>query len=279
MKKISYIALFLFFFALSVNAQVTIAPTIIYIDPATKMGEYEINNITDESCEIEISFRFAHPVSDSVGNSLLKWEDSTTSPRSLNPYLKVFPKKLQLMPHQSQRVKFLMFLPPDIEDGMYWTRVVTKTLPKSNIIDTISTDKGVKAGIIIIREYANAIVYQKGLIRTRLEASEPWLQSDSICVHVYFNLRQTGNSPVWGVCDIKIINEDGKEVDKMLQPLAVYDEMKTKFTFSRYRVKPGRYTAEYRFSCEREDIPREKRTLFQPITGKFDFTVESPETQ
>lgn len=279
MLKKGAIILFFLFSAIALKAQVTMAPLIVYIDPASKMGEFEVNNTSDDMVEIEISFRFSYFVSDSLGNSKLVWEDSSNSPRNLTPYLKVFPKKAQLKAKTSQRVKFLLFMPPELEDGLYWTRIITKVLPKANMIDTIKTENGVSAGVVIIREFANSIVYQKGKQITNLSAGEPSVKLDSSLVTVFFDMEQTGNAPTWAAAHFRILDEAGKQVDELLQTVAIYDKMRTKFMFDKGKFKPGRYTAEYKFSGERDDIPREKRTLFEPITGKFEFNVNGTSRQ
>lgn len=264
-----------FLFVVDLNAQVAIAPFVVYINPATRYGEYQVINNNTYDTDVEITLKFAYPTTDSLGKVTFKWEDTTNvqwSKWDMSENIKAFPRRFVLKPNQTQKVKFLMRLPSDAPNGMYWTRIVTKSAPKLKAIDTTDDGKTARASLLIITQYTNLIVYQKGKVETNVSVEGTEYYQDSTYINLLLKLHQWCEFPAWCNIHFKILEESGAEFYSFDDVAAVYNDAVKKVRIEKKKLKPGqKYTIEYDVTSDRTDIPKEMHTLFPPFKGKTEF--------
>lgn len=91
MKNIRLYAVIAFFVLspLYLNAQVTIAPTNMFIDGNARFGTYMVINNSNETQEISIDFLFAYSQTDEQGNRSIIQDDSAalSNIQSLNSFV------------------------------------------------------------------------------------------------------------------------------------------------------------------------------------------------
>ncbi len=63
-------------------AQVTVAPSMLFIDSKSGIGNLYITNNSASPQEVSISFAFGFPDADSVGNATMNYNDTVAPKRS-----------------------------------------------------------------------------------------------------------------------------------------------------------------------------------------------------
>jgi len=130
MKRI--LSVFLVFVSFTAaDAQVVVAPTVVFLSDQSPFGTFLVMNRSDVPQEIGISFKFGYPVFDSLGGVSMVYDDTLMAhEHSCLDWLKGFPQKFVLNPGQEQVVRLLGMGPANAADGEYWTRLVTSSTPR-----------------------------------------------------------------------------------------------------------------------------------------------------
>jgi hypothetical protein len=278
MKKIPFLFVLLSF-ALSVplggliQAQVIVAPTILYLSDHDKFGTFVVMNRSRDAQEILVSFKFGYPTSDSLGNIFMRYDDSIAANKfSCANWLRGFPRQFILNPGQQQTVRLTVTPPAGLPDGVYWTRLITRSTPQLKFVDTVKT--GVTANITFVLEQVTTIIFEKGKIYTSISVSDGRTFSDSSHLNILAKLSRGGDAPFFGTASLKILNDSGNTVytDKLL--LAAYFDMDVKFAVPLSDLRAGdHYTAVIDFSSDRPDIPPENEIRIEPVEQKIPFTI------
>lgn len=267
MKKI--ISLCVILFLGKSFAQIIISPYILYTDSKNKFGTFYVQNESDQVYEIDISFIFGYPVTDSVGNASMKYyENPDSSLPSITEWIKAFPRKFALSPKQRQVIRMTVKPPSEISSGTYWSRIVTSATPQSPPIDTLG--EGVRAQIKFVLNQITTFLYRVDPATTGIEIIDLYADIDSNQVNVYAKLARTGNSPFFGKVSSVIRNSKSEIVVEEEQDLANYFEMVKKFQFPIENFAPGEYDIELRIlSNEKENFPESKLEPILPISKRF----------
>ena len=103
MKQILFL---IFLISPNILGQVIISPFIIYMDQRERFGTFIVQNESLDEFEINISFVFGYPDSDSLGNiSMTYHEEPNDSLPSIVEWLRAFPRSFILNPNQKQIVR------------------------------------------------------------------------------------------------------------------------------------------------------------------------------
>lgn len=277
MKKFLSLLIILLSVALAplglVRAQVIVAPTILYMSDHDPFGTFVVMNRSRDPQEISVSFKFGYPTSDSLGNIFMRYDDSLAADKySCNEWLRGFPKQFVLNPDQQQVVRLVITPQQDLPNGVYWTRLITRSTPQVKFVDTVKT--GVTANITFVLEQVTTIVFEKGSVNTSISVSDGGTFTDSTHLNVLANLNRGGNAPFLGTVNLKILDAAGNTVytDKLL--IAAYFDMHVKFAVPLSNLRVGdRYTAILDVSSDRPDIPPENAIKISPIEQSIPFTL------
>ncbi len=268
-----YFYLLLALFMANARAQVSVSPPALFINSTNRFGTFTVENKTAETQEVSIKFIFGYPVSDSIGNMSMQYNDTIAEAQhSLAGWIKGFPRKF-VLPSGSQQIVRLNAQPPgNLSDGMYWSRIVTSAQPQTKRIDTVRT--GITTQLNFVFEQVTTVLYTKGALNMSLEIADPYIVEDSASVRLIWKTVKKGNTPYFGTANVKVFDEIGNVVDETIETLSIYVTMNKKATFDRNTLKPGKYTAEIKFVTERNDIASENFIQLSPIVNRFAFTIK-----
>lgn len=273
MKKIVLVVFAVFSYAFSVSAQVVIAPPVVYISSTLPFGTFVVSNASTTPQEVDVSFRFGYPATDSTGRIFMDYKDSTAAQKySCASWISAFPTKFILKPGQEQVVHMSVPAPDSLKDGAYWTRLVTVSQPQQKFREKVK--KGITANIIFMFRQITSVIFEKGNLHTAIDVGRLHTSQDSISVNVLVPIKRTGNAPFLGTSSIRVRNSSGNVVYSGRELIAVYMSFVKDFSIPLSRLPAGDYTADVRLTSDRPDIPAKDRLKIMPVTKSVNFTVK-----
>lgn len=150
-----------------------------------------------------------------------------TSQYFASPYLRVFPRKVELRPHESQTVKVQLVNTEKMNDGEYrshlYLRAEKEQAPlgqkkKDDDLQTISVQLQPVFGISL------ATIIRKGTSNTETSISSIAYSSDELSNHfLHFNINRSGNMSTYGDITINYFTSSGKKYEvAVVKGIAVY---------------------------------------------------------
>ncbi len=257
MKKYILVLAFSLISFSEIIAQVTIAPTNLFITDRTKFGTYMVINGSNTAQEISIDFLFAYSQSDENGDRKIINDDSLTAEQySMADWVRAFPKNFTINPGQRQIVRLRVNAPNDIPDGMYWARIKTASSPVTPPVELQSTE-AVTARVGIRIEQVTGAFYKKGTVSTGIEIediSTNLSTEDSKVLSVLTKLKRTGNAPFLGSITTSLINSKGEEVRRGFVSTSIYFDGVHREDFEIGDLPAGTYSISTKFETSRNDI-------------------------
>jgi len=272
MKKYIFIILFV---ASTIYSQVIISPYIVYMDKKDRFGTFLVQNKSMEEYEINISFIFGYPTTDSLGNGTMKYiENPADSLPSIAKWVRAFPKNFVLVPEQKQIVRMTVRPQGYLEPGTYWTRMVTSSTPKSAPVDTLQG--GISAKVRFVLNQVTTVVYRVDTATTALNLENMNVESDSANLQFFVDINREGNSAYFGNMITRLFNENGDTVGVDKSFIQVYYDMKKRIDFPIDSLAEGKYRVELEILFnEKEDIP-ESRLVPDKFTYKKEIEFNYP---
>jgi hypothetical protein len=254
------------------HAQVTVGPVVVHLAEPERFATFTVENRSPIAQEVTLEFRFGYPASDSLGNLRMVYDDSATAARfSMASWARAFPRRFLLGPGQRQLVRLTVRPPQDLANRVYWTRLVTGSLPRSPPVDSVAS--GVTTQINIRLEQVTTVLYSRGRAETALEVGPVTVRHDSSEVRLFVGLKRTGAAPFLGSVALRVTDSRGVPIHEAAEVTSVYFEATKRFALPRARLKPGRYTAEVRAVAERADIPPDVLFRMAPVALRTEFVV------
>ena len=255
-----------------VDAQVAVAPPVVFMSPENRFDVLMIENRTSNTQEVSVEFKFGYPASDSLGVVAMQYADSSAERLySIASWLKAFPKRFVLAPGEQQSVRLALMAPQSLADGIYWTRIVTTGAPQQKFVDTVRA--GITTQLNYVFQQVTTAAFVKGKIVSQLAIQGKGVQRDSSGIAILWHVDRAGNAPYFGTAVTKIYNQHGDLVDETKETLAIYFSMMKRSVFSTAAVKPGSYSVEVSLLPERTDIPRDQLKLFGSFLQRFNVTI------
>lgn len=254
-------------------AQVTVAPTMLFLGHGARFGTFIVNNQSGAAQEVTIGFRFGYPVTDSLANGSMIYGDTIpgAATRSATTWVRAFPRQFVLPSGQQQVVRFIVRPPDSLAGGIYWTRIVTTSAPQSPPVDTVGG--GVAARIVFRLEQVTTLFYENGTLKPALEIGDIRSWVDSTKAAFIVPVTQTGNTPILGAMTLRVLGPNGAVVGRGMQVISIYFNGRVAFSVARKTLRPGRYTAEFTVTPKRSDIPPGQQLEFRPVTRKVSFLI------
>lgn len=257
MKKIISIVFFVSCFFSAASAQVTIAPTNMFIDSNSRFGTYMVINGSNQTQEVSIDFFFGYSKTDNDGNRSLVTEDSIlAATHSIAEYIRAFPQNFTLNPGQKQVVRLRISAPNTIPDGTYWGRIKTTSAPETPPLELQSGDV-VSAQIGISVEQVTGVFYKKGNVSTGIEITDirnQLSEEDGKKLIILADYLRTGNSPFLGSITTQLINSQGNVVKTGFISTSLYFDGVHKQELEIDDLPPGSYTVNVSFESSRNDL-------------------------
>jgi len=261
--------------ALPLSAQVSIAPSTIFIDDQTNIGTVYVSNRSDDPQEVSIDFAFGYPTSDEEGNLVMTYEDSLAYERyAINEWVRAFPRSFVLGPRQQQTVRFQVRPQPQAEDGVYWTRVRILANPQEAEIDMATEEEGITTRISFRFEQIIAAFYKKGQTTTGVNVKGIEVRHEEDRMLLLPRLERTGNSPFIGSMRAEVYDMDGNLVAERQTTTTAYFEEVRRIAIDTCEIPPGEYRVELTFETRRGDISPTDLVQAPAITEEVNVTIE-----
>ena len=256
-------------------AQVSLAPSAIFIDDQTNIGTLYVSNRSDDPQEISIDYVFGYPSSDQQGNTVMNYEDSLAKEQyAMNDWVRAFPRSFVLGAREQQTVRFQVRPQPQAEDGVYWTRVRINANPQRPDIDLATEEEGVTTRITFAFEQIIAAFYKKGQVTTGLNVHNIDVRQEQNQLILLPQLERTGNAPFIGSIRANLYDMDGNLVKERQRTTTAYFEVTRRIELDTADLPPGEYRAEITFETRRGDISPTDLVQAPPITEEIKVTIE-----
>lgn len=284
MKIFVSIVLTIFVFNIdSVSQNIRLVPPIVFIDPQSRVGEFQVSNISPVTTEISIDFKFGYLASDSAGETQIIWEDSVKASKfDLAPWVKSFPHRLVLQPYGQQMVKVLV-RNANLSEGTYWTRIFVRAKNQAPAVgsDTTNVPNSLSAQVNMEVIQTTSIIYRKGSTATEIAFNGVKVkQGSGGQVALYYDFKKGGNCPFWGTLRLKVKDKSGNVVLEDFTKPAVYFDAEWKHQLDLEKVvpnkslAPGEYSAEAELKSERDSIMPTDLCMIEPLKYSFTFSVK-----
>lgn len=258
----------------SVQAQVAIAPSALFINDQTNIGTLYISNRSDDPQEVSIDFVFGYPSSDEAGNTIVNYEDSLAYEKyAINDWIRVFPRSFILDARQQQTVRFQVRPQLQAEDGVYWTRVRITANPQTPEIDMPATEEGITTRITFRFEQIIAALYRKGSVTTGVDVKKIEVLHEDDLIILLPHLERTGNAPFIGSMKAMLYDNAGNLVKERQSTTTAYFDVIRRIEINTSDLPPGNYRAELIFETRRGDISPTDLVQAPTITEVIEVTI------
>lgn len=260
---------------LNLFGQIALLPPVVYIDPASNSGSTVLQNQTNTPKEVLIDFQYGFISYDKDGEAYLDTADMRFQDYNLQPFIKVFPKKVLIPPFGQQTIRFFVNTGGrQLKDGTYWVRINVQSRDTKSQIDSLQGKTGAVQVDFRMNVRTNSIVvYPKGNTTTGLKIVNHNFQMSEETLDLWVEYEKTGNSPFWGMIDIEVKDEKGNLISTEKIPTQIYHSGKIKYKFYRNYFRKGKYTFNFKVSGERSEIPENFKIKFSPITREFVYNM------
>lgn len=256
----------------TIAAQVVVSPPVITLVEPERFGSFTVENRSSVAQEVTVEFRFGYPASDSAGNLRMEYDDSAAAARfSMAPWVRAFPRRVLLGPGQRQLIRLTARPPEGLADGVYWTRLVTSSVPESAPVD--STPDGIAPRITFRLQQITTLLYRRGAVGTSVGIGPVTFHADSMQPYLIVPLARTGVAPFLGTVTLRVENSRGARVHEATESTAVYFSLVKRFALPPSLMAPGTYTAEVTLAAERPDASPEALFDMPPTSSRIRFIV------
>lgn len=238
----------------SVYAQISIAPTMMFIHENPGVGEIYLTNTSSVTQEISFGYQFGYPSSSDNGEIFMVYDDSLSQQKwGLAEYVRMYPSQVIIEPGKSQAVRIQIMPMRDREDGVYWTRLLVESSPLTP--DVQATDsEGISTSINYVLEQNIPIFYRKGDNVTGVEVQNILVENAGEDLIVKAELQRTGNSPYLGMMHVRLFDENGGQLAVKEVPAYFYFNDWRSFSFDKAKVGEGPYKVEFEFETRRKSL-------------------------
>lgn len=245
---------------------VTVSPTALYLSARNPSALLTLINTSTRAEEIEITFGFGYPTSDSSGTLAVTITDSaaTGEPAAVD-WLRAFPRRLVLQPGQRQVVRVTVVAPAGLADGEYWGRVLVKSRGGEPPIE--QTQGQVHMQLSLETTFATAVFFQKGTMRTGIAAT-PTARRTNDGVQFTVDLHREGNAVFLGRVRAELYDAAGHKLAETEDVVAVYRDLRRRFVLRSDAPLPdGPLEVRFVVDTERPDLPSVGPVRSEPTSG------------
>lgn len=248
---------------------VTVSPTALYISARSPSGLLTLYNGGDRPEEIEISFGFGYPMSDSAGRLRVAIVDTAAAGEpSAAQWLRVFPRRMVLQPGQRQVVRVTVVAPAGLGDGEYWGRVLVHSRGGEPPIEQRQGE--VKMSLAVETTFATALFFRKGENNTSgIAVPTAYATRSPQGVELTVDLQRTGTAAYLGRVMAVLVDSAGQPRDSVEDVVAVYKQLRRRFLLPLPKdTRPGeKYSVRYLVDTDRPDLPPGGQLPSSPVTG------------
>jgi len=212
------------FWASSAIGQISVAPLAYEMGTTKRSTEMFIANNSNTVQEVIIEARFGIPKNLDDGTVGIVFPDSLNGDEAnAAPWIRFFPRMLQLNPGEQQTVRMLVQPPANLPDGEYWSRIVVSQEPASA---TPSDTSGALVARLNVRiQTVLGFLYRHGSVSTGIEASVSSVETLSDALVLKFDTKRLGNAAYLGQIDLTLKDANGAVVGMSNEIVTVYEPL------------------------------------------------------
>ncbi|BEG99372.1 hypothetical protein [Bacteroides sedimenti] len=259
MKRIKTITVILFVLSLvgQLKAQISLAPSFVFIDKNSGVGNLFVSNNSQKPYEVTINFAFGYPGSDADGNLVMNYNDSTAFNRfALDNMIRAFPRSFILKGGEQRTVRVQVIPAERRKEGFFFTRMKIMAKPQTADVEKAVTE-GIGTKISVNFEQVTAVFYHKGKVYTGITVKNLDVRQKEDRLELRPRLQRMGNAPFLGSMFAKLKDSNGKVVAETQSTTTVYFEEIRRMDLKLDKVAPGIYTLELSFESKRNDMAAE----------------------
>jgi hypothetical protein len=276
MLKIRVLLLSILFLPVNVLAQVTIAPTNLFLEENSRFGTFMVINGTNTPQEVTVEFSFGYFATDEDGNKNFVTDDEAMEQEySIANNVRAFPQNFVLATGARQIVRLRINAPRDLEEKTYWARIETTTTAESPPVE-LGASESVSAEIGIKFKQITGLFYKVGNTTTGIEIDNITsdINREEGKLFVKTNFQKLGNSPFLGTVNSRIMDSSGKEVLNSSLSTSFYVNSIHAQEFDISDLPNGTYTVNVEFVTERNDISESDLVQMSPVTSTTTFSIQ-----
>ncbi|NQV49650.1 MAG: hypothetical protein HQ507_04100 [Candidatus Marinimicrobia bacterium] len=272
MKKSLSIVLVCLFLAVTAMGQVTISPMSLFLDSKKRFETVLIMNTTTEPQEVKLKWQFGYPITDDQGIISMVYDDSLNQAKySAADWIRGFPKNFVLQPGARQTIRVTIKAPRGLEDGTYWSRLVTNSSALSKDVGETVVE-GIQTQINFQFNQITSVFYKHGAVTTGLELTEITNNLEDMNLVVLVDLKKKGNSPFLGTMESKIYDASGEVVKSKYVFVSIYFDGRHRMKFDISDLPKGSYNVDVTFLGNRTDIPSADIIPAKAVSRRGSFT-------
>lgn len=248
-------------------AAVTVSPTALFIDARNPTATLTLYNGGANPEEVEVSFAFGYPHSDSAGNIRVELHESAPDGEpSIVPHLRAFPRRMVLQPGQRQTLRVLVQAPASLAAGEYWGRVVVTGRGGQPPVEQTQGD--VRMEITVETAIATAVLFRKGDVQTGAAVRAADARRVAEGVEFTVDLERRNAGAFLGRVVAELVAPDGTVAARAEEDVALYRSLRRRLVIAApaAALRPG-LQLRYRVDNERPDLPEAGHLKAVPVTG------------
>lgn len=230
---------------------VSVSPMSVFMDHRTRTASITLYNPNPLPEEVEISFAFGYPQSDTAGEVTVPLsERGPEGEPSAVEWLRAFPRRVRLEPGQNQVVRILAQPPADLADGEYWSRVIViATGGRPPVEQQVEPD--VRVAITMRTVIIGSLNYRKGRLATGVTVDSSRADRSGTGAQLTLDLTRQGQAAYLGTIRVEALSADGRVLAEEEDVLSVYRTIRRRFAFP---DTPGVASFRYSIRTERPDL-------------------------
>ncbi len=276
MKKAKkhFLALGFLAFSISVAGQISLAPSFVFIDSNSGVGNLFVSNNSQQAHEVDISFLFGYPDSDTEGNLVMNYQDSVAYLQfGLDEMIRAFPRSFILGPGEQRTVRLHVIPAERRKEGFFFTRMKVLAKPQTPEV-TGQIAEGIGTKISFNFEQVTAVFYHRGIVSTGILVKKLNVRQNEGVLELRPHLQRTGNAPFLGSMFAKLKDARGNVVAQAQGTTTAYFDVIRRIDLPLSEVKPGTYTIELTFETRRNDMAATDLVQAPPLMHKSTVVVE-----
>ncbi len=236
--------------ASSAFAQISVAPLAYEMGTTKRNTEMFIANNSNTVQEVIIEARYGIPQNLVDGSVGIVFPDSLNgNEANAAPWIRFFPRMLQLNPGEQQTVRMLVQPPANLPNGEYWSRIIVSQEP-------VSTSPSDTSGALVARlnvriQTVLGFLYRHGTVSTGIEATVSGVEALPDALVLKFDTKRLGNAAYLGQLDLILKDANGSVVGTANEIVTIYEPLTYTVRIPLTNPLNGSFTWDANFNTRR----------------------------
>jgi hypothetical protein len=191
----------------------------------------------------------------------------------LSPWIRSFPERFRIEPGSRQVIRMMMQPPPDLADGVYWTRMSVTSRE-----DAVGREpgRGMNANVDFEVKQVISVVYRKGRSTTGARVADLRASWNGTGMDLLALFEREGDVPFFGTAVLRLLDPAGRMVKEIATSTEVYFSSSTHFRLE--GIPAGDYGVEIALTPWRQDVPQGRLPYMDRVTRRFALQIPEAST-